>query len=305
MSDFVVPDMIEPIVAWRSWDWDGQKLESHNSYTKWNPKEKLQAICTNGGDAETNDSVLGWELLHLRNLSSWFRDFTAEELASWRYENPQPTPIYANTMLAMTAAVFVTPTPVATPDPLQTPDVALPLGYTLAVGTRTVTYPPQHGIAPDETCTCGVYALGSRSASLNYAPYKTFHGEVYLWGRVIEGTSGYRAQYAYPKSIEVHDKHCMCPELEAYGVPVIDVSKRQVAITKALPAADSAVDEIGRVLWKITRVAALFVFSSIYACLVAPFLLVGVIIALTRDDDRFIGLLFRPVELMMDMAFDD
>jgi len=55
--------------------------------------------------------------------------------------------------------------------------------------------------APVEDCSCGVYSginlehLGSDTDYL----HRGIHGEVYLWGRVIPHTLGWRAQYAYPK----------------------------------------------------------------------------------------------------------
>jgi len=58
---------------------------------------------------------------------------------------------------------------------------------------------------PQIHCTCGVYA---RKAPLpagdsrwvgGYGP----SGEVYLWGTVVEHSHGWRAQYAYPKTLVV------------------------------------------------------------------------------------------------------
>lgn len=49
-------------------------------------------------------------------------------------------------------------------------------------------------------CTCGVYAAKAIE-HLHRCGYKQFgvHGEVYLWGVVVEHERGWRAQYAYPK----------------------------------------------------------------------------------------------------------
>ncbi len=56
--------------------------------------------------------------------------------------------------------------------------------------------------APKEGCTCGVYAAKDLAhlRRSGYAEYGV-HGEVYLWGTVVEHRLGWRAQYAYPKSI--------------------------------------------------------------------------------------------------------
>ena len=58
---------------------------------------------------------------------------------------------------------------------------------------------------PDElpyfSCTCGVYAAKTIE-HLRQCGYKRFgvHGEVYLWGRVVEHERGWRAEFAYPKT---------------------------------------------------------------------------------------------------------
>jgi hypothetical protein len=58
--------------------------------------------------------------------------------------------------------------------------------------------------APEMNCTCGIYAAKSRD-DLRRAGYAGFgiHGEVYLWGTVVEHEMGWRAQYASPKNFFV------------------------------------------------------------------------------------------------------
>jgi hypothetical protein len=61
--------------------------------------------------------------------------------------------------------------------------------------------------APKDGCTCGVYAARDLAhlQEIGYARYGV-HGEVYLWGTVVEHQLGWRAQYAYPKSLVLpHD----------------------------------------------------------------------------------------------------
>ena len=55
---------------------------------------------------------------------------------------------------------------------------------------------------PQTNCTCGVYAARTVE-HLHQCGYKKFgiHGEVYLWGTVVEHERGWRAQFAYPKSL--------------------------------------------------------------------------------------------------------
>ena len=56
--------------------------------------------------------------------------------------------------------------------------------------------------APQADCTCGVYASKSLEhlRTTGYARYG-IHGEVYLWGTVVEHEQGWRAQLAYPKNL--------------------------------------------------------------------------------------------------------
>jgi hypothetical protein len=57
---------------------------------------------------------------------------------------------------------------------------------------------------PNPDCTCGVYAAKKPEhlRKLGYAEYDYgVHGEVYLRGTVVEHSLGWRAQFAYPKSL--------------------------------------------------------------------------------------------------------
>jgi hypothetical protein len=58
--------------------------------------------------------------------------------------------------------------------------------------------------APQAGCTCGVYAAKSL-AHLRTAGYTQYgiHGEVNLWGTVVEHETGWRAQFAYPKNFSL------------------------------------------------------------------------------------------------------
>jgi hypothetical protein len=55
---------------------------------------------------------------------------------------------------------------------------------------------------PQANCTCGVYASKSLEQLLTTVYAKCgIHGEVYLWGTVVEHELGWRAQFAYPKTL--------------------------------------------------------------------------------------------------------
>jgi hypothetical protein len=77
--------------------------------------------------------------------------------------------------------------------------------------------------APAGRCTCGLYAARSLE-HLREIAYHTHGvlGEVHLWGTVIPGQLGWRAQYAYPKCLYVpHESYRLVAPLKAsYGVPV-------------------------------------------------------------------------------------
>lgn len=60
--------------------------------------------------------------------------------------------------------------------------------------------------APLESCWCGIHAAKDLDTLRKVAGPGPIVGEVYLWGKVIPGELGYRAQYAYPKSLRVVSK---------------------------------------------------------------------------------------------------
>jgi hypothetical protein len=66
-------------------------------------------------------------------------------------------------------------------------------------GLSKATHNPNE--LPYFSCTCGVYAAKT-IGHLNQCGYKRFgvHGEVYLWGTVVEHERGWRAEFAYPKT---------------------------------------------------------------------------------------------------------
>src|ERR1035437_5218100 len=55
---------------------------------------------------------------------------------------------------------------------------------------------------PQTDCTCGVYAAKNLEHLRQFGyEGRGIHGEVYLWGTVVEHELGWRAQFAYPKSL--------------------------------------------------------------------------------------------------------
>jgi len=80
-------------------------------------------------------------------------------------------------------------------------------GESLAARCRACTIvgrpgPTHDHDAPRVDCTCGIYSakkLGHLCGG-GYEQYAV-HGEVYLWGKVVEHEQGWRAQFAYPKKL--------------------------------------------------------------------------------------------------------
>ena len=68
--------------------------------------------------------------------------------------------------------------------------------------------------APHEFCSCGIYAAKDLDTLQKVAFPEPIVGEVYLWGKVIPGENGYRAQYAYPKSLRLVTKNALDVKLE-------------------------------------------------------------------------------------------
>ena len=55
---------------------------------------------------------------------------------------------------------------------------------------------------PHPDCTCGVYAAKNLEHLRQFGyEGRGIHGEVYLWGTLVEHNLGWRAQFAYPKSL--------------------------------------------------------------------------------------------------------
>ena len=84
------------------------------------------------------------------------------------------------------------------------PGTPLEAGCTVcdfAVGRRGPKAGQRSHSAPQLDCTCGIYA-NKRLEHLRRPSYERLiiHGEVLLWGMVVEHQYGWRAQYAYPKS---------------------------------------------------------------------------------------------------------
>lgn len=89
---------------------------------------------------------------------------------------------------------------------------------------------------PGRSCKCGFYAAKSVKHLLRLGYASRCHninggkvgviGEVALWGKIVEGNQGYRAQYAYPTKLYLpfEANHLAKPLSEAYGVEVVPMN---------------------------------------------------------------------------------
>jgi len=83
--------------------------------------------------------------------------------------------------------------------------------------------------APWQTCGCGTWSFRNRNNLIQaLGSYQSLHhlviGEVYIWGRILECDNGYRAQKAYPKSLQFCENHTLNEDeiklmAKLYGVP--------------------------------------------------------------------------------------
>jgi len=71
----------------------------------------------------------------------------------------------------------------------------------LQAGCRVHTARLSHD-APEFNCTCGIHASKSLAylRRTQFWQYGSVHGEVSLWGSVVEHEQGFRAEFAYPKA---------------------------------------------------------------------------------------------------------
>ena len=82
---------------------------------------------------------------------------------------------------------------------------------------------PKYHQAPQVYCRCGIYAVGKAEDASSYHKQGRVLCEVALWGNVIPGTEGCRAQYAYVKKIYPHPYQLDAAARAAsrYGLDVI------------------------------------------------------------------------------------
>lgn len=79
--------------------------------------------------------------------------------------------------------------------------------------------------APIKDCDCGIYALKKSPGDDELIPWEenSIIGLTFLWGRVIEGTKGYRAQYSKPAALLKDSRYDIISNLaKLYSIPIIE-----------------------------------------------------------------------------------
>jgi hypothetical protein len=183
VTDLIIPDSIEPVEAWRGWEFNGRHLESlhYAMHGPWLPGTAFQATCAGNGRMELQIVRGGLTLEEVRDR------IAAQNRAYSRTFGPYG---------------------------FNSPAVQLPPG----VGYKLV---PKTHHAPNEACICGIYAVNTREQ----IPAGTIIGKVKLWGTVIPGTKGLRAEFAYPSELHVPPELMDNESLQAYGVPILEKRK--------------------------------------------------------------------------------
>lgn len=198
MSAYIVPDSIEPVEAFRCWNLVDGKLVSITNGEVWKPGESLTARCVDGPG-------VGYRWTFARN-GSGLNVMTREEA----YERAHPqvdVTAFGGTSSQYLRGAFGYGDP-RIPNP---PSVEPPDGYGFALERISHDCPHEH-------CVCGIYAVDD----FDRVPASgTVYGKVKLWGKIIPGEKGYRAEYAYPSEFWVPPEMEPDDALLAFDVPIV------------------------------------------------------------------------------------
>jgi hypothetical protein len=169
-DEIEIPDGIEPVIAWKALKYENGMLYSPSYELAWPIKQRAEASCGNAHD-------YGWE-----------------PKPSHEANTPEETG-YNFTAFHTTTVYTVVPSYYGQASTQPQPRVELPDGLEWSWEAKP------HIVAGDN-CSCGIYAVDSAEACLPYAKDKCVICTIAMWGHVVPGSLGARAQYAYPQSIE-------------------------------------------------------------------------------------------------------
>lgn len=184
----VVPDSIDVIEGWRSWTFSNAGLGSITRSVHWIAGTELQAHCPGS--------------------KSWIYPFgthiTSVRYPVWTLSRGGMSTEKATEYRERSSLGHIPPVPAVVPPTW--------MGWWLS-------YPQEQAhVSPHEDCSCGIYA----AANLTLCPPGDVYGKVKLWGKVVPGEQGWRAQYAYPSLLYAAPEIARHPALMAYGVEIVE-----------------------------------------------------------------------------------
>ncbi len=226
----IVPDGIEPVIGWRSWilDAENDQPKMQGGLIYWQngietpaPKKKKSPPPAPGKRLHSTGRTHVWEpgkAIHAECIAG-----NLQSKRVWTLAHGRGCEAYGETQFG------------------KAPSLCPPPGF----GWWSVEVKQEHGVTPDENCTCGIYATedvtgvpGGPPASTplvgiaafaftlqrsvwGAAPSPSVFGTVSLWGKVIPGDRGWRAEYAYPRELWVIESAKRSASLlaEDYSVP--------------------------------------------------------------------------------------
>ncbi len=209
---YTVPDSIEPLIGYRAWNIADGKLFSLNDWYLWPPGEKAVAGCNNDAFKSSRWAWMLREEIAPGDLTAgdWYdgmREFATEDLNRWASER-----------FGINQGHLPAGAQVAIPRP---PNIILPYGqyvYSLVI--------ERHDPPPAEECSCGLYAVSDPVSS----PGGPVYGEIKAWGRVIPGSRGFRAQYAYPTKLVLSNVDTGAADVRELGTLLAKNYKVPVAV---------------------------------------------------------------------------
>lgn len=210
------PDKIEAEIGWRVWLNHGGVLHSVTHDAAWPKGKPLEAACKGRGVTAHIKHRWGWHIVSPKGV--------AVEIGSL-------TQTHVESLERMRWGMWYD-------GKTAPPNTALPDGYAYRAFHDQETISEETQPIPHESCHCGIYASDSPGGDCkSYLHSLAVFGKVRLWGRVVPGSRGWRAERAYPEHLYVleglatrgffrkrQSGEYVAASLAGYGVPVDLVS---------------------------------------------------------------------------------
>ena len=224
-DEVLVPDFpdFEPVIACRAWNLVFQteaepseapppqltldsvalptsklRLASYNHNGNWVPGEVMRAVC--GGEGKQGKiSTTGQNIVWFQNnfTSSWSRSWivyegevanaTGQMILDWSNpDDPKPSRTYT----AHYRPLFSGTAPTAT-------------GTITGTTNNLPSSDTGEHKAPKVDCACGIYARKTFDQLETTYRGMTIIGTIKLWGDIVQGKVGYRAEFGYPDKLYI------------------------------------------------------------------------------------------------------